>query len=646
MTKEPANISRRVLVIDDNESIHGDIRKVLCADGGSEVLDSVTDLMLGKRLGEQPTKSRPHYEIDSALQGEQGLKAVKKACDDDRPYMLAFVDMRMPPGWDGVETIERIWEVDQHIQIVICTAYSDYDWQGIASRLGCTDRLLIIKKPFDSIELEQAAYAMTEKWVLAKRARVWGAELTRTVDKLKVEVAQRRSVQERLRHDSLHDALTKLPNRSLLMDRIDYCIERSTRQSGYVFALLFMDLDNFKIVNDSLGHRTGDALLCELANRLVSCMRSIDASSSPGHDTIARIGGDEFVVLLDGVRDNADPARIAEKIQQAIAEPFHLGGHRLVVSASVGIAISQGGSYDCPDAILRDADTALYQAKDRGKGQCALFDEEMRAHVVLRLRMEEDLRKAIEQQQLRLQYQPLVSLTTGRIEGFEALARWHHHEFGQVPACDFIPIAEETGLIIPIGMWVIEEACHQIKLWADRYPQYPDLYVSVNLSSKQFMPGDLVEEIDTCVRSKGLEPHRIKLEITESVVMENSDQMLNMLGSFRTLGYEMYMDDFGTGYSSLSYLHDLPISAIKVDRSFISRMDQTGEHANTIQAIVTMAHNRDMTVIAEGVETVEHLAQLQSLECDMAQGYYFSRPVNGEDVDALFNSIGRWSNIA
>jgi diguanylate cyclase (GGDEF)-like protein/PAS domain S-box-containing protein len=440
------------------------------------------------------------------------------------------------------------------------------------------------------------------------------------------DITDRKRAEERLVHDAFHDALTGLPNRALFMDHLQLATERAKRRDDYHFAVLFMDLDRFKNINDSLGHMVGDQLLINIARRLEKCLR-------PG-DTVARLGGDEFTILLEEISDVSEATEIANRVQQEMALPFNLAGHEVYTTVSIGVAPSMTG-YTKPQDILRDADTAMYYAKSNGKARYEMFDQEMHAQAVDLLRLETDLRRAIDRQEFRLHYQPIVSLSTGRISGFEALVRWQHPERGFISPDKFISLAEETDMILPIGKWVLTEACRQMRAWQQQYPAHAALSISVNLSCKQFRQPNLVEQVSRILLETGLDARCLKLEITESVVMENIDTAIDMMKELRALGVQLSMDDFGTGYSSLSYLHRFPISALKIDRSFVSRMDGNNENKEIVRTIVMLARNLGMEVIAEGVEGETQLSQLTALGCEYGQGYFFSRPKKAEPAAAL-----------
>jgi diguanylate cyclase (GGDEF)-like protein/PAS domain S-box-containing protein len=439
------------------------------------------------------------------------------------------------------------------------------------------------------------------------------------------DITDRMRAEEQLLHDAFHDSLTRLPNRALFTDHLKLAGNRRRRRRDYIFAVLFIDLDRFKVVNDSLGHMVGDEVLIHTARRLESCLRE--------GDTIARLGGDEFTILLDGIKDHSDAHRVAERVQEVLAEPFNLADREFFVTASVGIKYS-GTEDEQPEDLLRDADTAMYCAKTLGKAQYQVFDSRMHKHAVTRLQIESDLRRAVEREEIHVNYQPIVSLQSGRISGFEALARWHHPERGLIMPSEFIPVAEDTGLIMQIDLNVLRQACQQMRVWNDTIPLTKQMKVSVNLSCKQFMQPMIVAQVMDILKETGLDPHSLKLEITESVMMERGEYAMGVLEQLSQAGIELSLDDFGTGYSSLSYIHRFPVSTLKIDQSFIKRIggEQNGE---IVRAVVALARNLGMQVVAEGIETVMQLDQLKSLNCEQGQGYYFSIPVDAASATEL-----------
>lgn len=441
---------------------------------------------------------------------------------------------------------------------------------------------------------------------------------------------QRHRAEEQLRHHAYHDGLTGLPNRTLFMDRLEHCIRHCERHSGTRCAVLYLDLDRFKTINDSLGHGFGDRLLLEVGNRIRDCMRP--------EDTIARMGGDEFTVLLEELEDPADALRVADRLHQALLAPIHVEDREIFVAASIGIALNGQDARGAMD-LLRDADTAMYRAKSKGTGHTVLFDERMHLHAVRQLNMETELRQALERDELRLHYQPIMAARTGCLLGFEALVRWEHPQRGLVPPGEFIPVAEETGLIDQIGHWVLKEACRQLRLWQQSHPQTDGLYMSVNLSARQFLRLDLLDRIDGILADTGLEPTCLVLEITESVLVDNRESTRKTLHDLKARGLHLYIDDFGTGYSSLNYLHNFPFDALKIDRSFVSRLGTEGGEVEMVSTIIAIAGNFNMGVIAEGVETGAQLDRLTALGCERVQGYYFAPALPAAEAEAWLQKV-------
>ena len=446
-----------------------------------------------------------------------------------------------------------------------------------------------------------------------------------------VDITERKHMEQQLLHDALHDSLTGLSNRALFMDRLSQQLKRSQRQGGYLFAVLFLDLDRFKVVNDSVGHLVGDKLLIEIARRL-------ENSVAPT-DTVARLGGDEFTILLEDISSKSQAILVAESIYQTLTFPFNIQGYELFTTASIGIALSSQG-YDKPEDILRDADLTMYSAKEHGRARYEIFDCSLRDRALQRLELETDLRRALERQEFEVYYQPITSLPLGVLSGFEALARWNHPTKGSIKPADFIPVCEETGLIIPLGNWLLKEACMTARNWQLKYPEHPEIKISVNLSAQQFREPQLVEEIKKVLAETDLPGRFLKLEITESVLIENLETVTEIILHLRKQDIQFSIDDFGTGYSSLSYLHRFPVDTIKIDRSFVSQMQADGENSAIVKAIITLAHMLNMDVIAEGIETTSQLAQLKLLQCEYGQGFFFSRPLCQERAEAfIVNSL-------
>ena len=466
----------------------------------------------------------------------------------------------------------------------------------------------------------------TYRWMLSRGVAVRGedGQPTRMAGS-QTDISKRKQVEEQLLHDAFHDAMTDLPNRALFMDRLRNAIRRAKRSDEYRLAVLFLDVDRFKIVNDSLGHTAGDELLKAIARRLEGCLR-------PG-DTVARFGGDEFTMLLEDIGHAGQATRVAERVQMELAVPFRLQGQEVFATASMGIAYA-GSGYARPEDLLRDADNAMYRAKSLGRARYEVFDSAMHTRAVATLRLESELRRAIERGELVLHYQPVVALASGRLAAFEALVRWRHPERGLIEPSEFIPTAEETGLIVPLGQWVLDETCRQIRLWTDNGAWSP-VPVSANLSSRQFNQPDLVGTVRAALSASGANPDWLRLEVTETAVMESGASARHVLGELKSLGIQLLIDDFGTGYSSLSYLHQFPVDTLKIDKSFVGRLDSTAQNTEIVRTIVMLAHNLGMNVVAEGVETADQAQHLKRLGCEFAQGFLYSPPVEVAEATAM-----------
>ena len=460
------------------------------------------------------------------------------------------------------------------------------------------------------------------------------------------DITERKRAEEMLAHNAFHDGLTNLPNRALFLDRLQHALTLSKRHANYKFAVLLIDVDDFKIVNDSLGHTAGDELLIQLAQRLRGSVRRADTVSRPrtsgvpdrpaNDDTLARLGGDEFTILLDDIRDPIEAVRVAERVQAELATPFVINQQEIVISASIGIASSTSPHTQAED-LLRDADIAMYRAKRAGKARCEVSDTAMHANAVKRLRLETDLRKALDQGEFRVYYQPIVWLQTGRIAGFEALTRWQRPE-GILSPIEFIAVAEETGLIIAMNRQLLREACQHLRSWQSEYPSSPPLTMSVNISSREFAQPDLASEIRKSLEQTGVDPGCLQLEIIETIAMGDAEKSGHVLAQLKALGVRLSIDDFGTGYSSLSRLRRIPVDTLKIDRAFISNMDRDPENREIVRAIIMLAHNLGLKVVAEGTETEEQIDLLKQLNCEMAQGYFFSRPADDQAMLKLLAS--------
>ncbi len=532
---------------------------------------------------------RSGYSVLLAENGEQALEMVGAHRID-----LILLDVMMPV-LSGTETLRRLRESHSisELPVIMVTAKDGSRDVVEALDLGAND---YITKPID-----------------------FSVALAR----IRTQLTSRRA-----------DPLTGLPNRVLFMERLDQCMARSRDTGHHGYAVLFLDVDRFKIINDSLGHVAGDELLVGIARRLAQSLRSTDTISRlSGEPTLARLGGDEFIVLLDGVQTAADARVVAERLVAAVASPFDLLGRDVVISVSLGVVMGAERYRRALD-MVRDADTAMYRAKNLGKARCEVFDTSMLAAAEERLQVETDLRRAVERKELVVHYQPIVALAGARLCGFEALLRWQHATRGLIPPAAFIPVAEETGLIVPIGLWVLEEACRQLRAWEAEFPECASLTINVNLSPRQCLDPHLVEDVTRILAATGLPAPRLKLEITESLLLEDSESAVEILTALRSLGVQLGLDDFGMGYSALSYLQRLPVQTLKIDRSFVEGIQHSG-NVEIIRAIVSLAAGLAMDVTAEGVETADQANRLKDLACEFGQGFYFYKPLTRERAHAV-----------
>jgi diguanylate cyclase (GGDEF)-like protein len=605
-------VVNRILIIDDNPAIHADFRKVLTL--GSEAGAEAVLATLEADLFGVPARiaARPTFEIDSAHQGREGVERVRAALAAGRPYAMAFVDMRMPPGWDGLETIEHLWAVDPNVQIVICSAHTDYDWTEVVDRLNQSDKLLVLRKPAEPIEVLQCAAALTRKW---DNERVMRAQVVRLQELLSDRTRGLETANRQLRHLATHDALTGLPNRALLDDRMQQAATYALRK-GRPVAMMVCNIDRFKLLNDSLGSRGGDELLQEVARRLQSAVRGID--------TVARVGGDEFVLLLNSVHKAEDARRVALQAVDLVRMPIRIAGVDVHASLCVGIACYPDDAATM-DGLIGQARAAVAVAKQQGRGQVQVYAPGMNTATQGSFQLESDLHRALELGQFELYYQPRVNTATGAVRGAEALIRWIHPDRGMIAPDEFIPVAEECGLIGPIGEWVLREACRQARAWQDG--EVGRLRISVNLSPLQFRQSSIIQVVRDALSQSGLAANCLELELTESAVMSDPEESIAILEQLSATGVLVSVDDFGTGYSSMSYLSRFPIDILKIDRIFISEIASRSEDASIVRAIVSLAHSLKLKVVAEGVETQAQLEFLKSLGCDEYQGYAFSRPV-------------------
>ena len=731
------NVRLKIIIIDDNPEIHKDFIKTLSREPVNNQLSSLEQELFGKKA-EAPVTALPEFQIDTASQGQEGVELIAKALKEGAPYALAFVDIRMPPGWDGVETIKHIWELAPDMQVVICTAYSDYTWEETVNELSINDNLLILKKPFDSVAVRQLACALTKKWCLLQESRAHQESLERRIrertsslqhslsliqstfessaegilvtgqsgsivnfnnkimemwnipstiltekdgnsllqyitaqlrkpdafaeqvrnfqaaketvfmDTLKLkngkvyeyysqphklneetvgrvwsfrDITQRFLLEEQMEHQATHDALTGLPNRVLLYDRIGQAIEMA-RRAHKLMAILFLDLDRFKLVNDSLSHEAGDTLLKVIAKRLSDTIRA--------RDTLSRLGGDEFVIVLADLNTEEDITKIADKLLAAIKQPIHLANREISVTGSIGVALypKDGAT---TDELLRNADLAMYQAKGAGANRFQGYTTDLSQKNSLRFEQENELQRAIANNEFFLCYQPQVDIKTGKMKAVEALIRWQHPTRGVVLPIDFIPIAEETGLITPIGEWVLRTACKQNKLWQDQ--GLPPFRMAVNVSTQQFMQSSTLEvTIEKILKETGLEAQYLEIELTENIIINNTN-IVDTLTHLKKMGIHIALDDFGTGNTTINYLRILPLDHLKIDKTFIANIDSSEKDNVLLKAIIAMAKGLNLEILAEGVENSAQLDFLKDRDCNEVQGFYFSKPVSEQAIE-------------
>lgn len=601
----------RVLVADDDETVIDAYRQIFTRVTTTPEGDHLRNLkakLFGGGGGAAPKSSSPLFDAHYCRDAEQAVAAVHEAFKEEKPFSVIFLDMRMPPGPDGAWAAAQIRKLDSQVDIVIATAYSDVDPRQITARVPPEDKLFYLQKPFHPHEVRQLALALGRRW----------------------------EAESRIRQLAYYDSLTGLPNRVLLLDRLKQNLELARRHKHMV-ALLFLDLDNFKRINDTLGHNIGDELLKTVAVRLGDCLRASDAIGRVTlGGTAARLGGDEFTVLLTELNTAEEAAIVAQRILDALKNPMHLATHEITVTTSIGIAVfPQDG--ENVESLLKNADLAMYFAKRTGSGLFQYYQETMNVAALRRLALENHLRQAIARDEFALHYQPQVNLITGEVSGVEALLRWNNPDLGSVPPNEFIPIAEESGLILPIGEWILRTACKQAKQWRDLGLPIPRM--AVNVSVMQFVHFAFLETVERVLIETGLEPAVLELEITESLLMKDDSCAKETLNALKKLGVQVAIDDFGTGYSSLSRLRELPIDCLKIDRTFVHGITADDSNRAITSAVIAMAESMSMRVIAEGVETSIEADFLRTRACGEMQGYLVSRPLPAEQVQAFLNQI-------
>jgi diguanylate cyclase (GGDEF)-like protein len=607
----------RVLVVDDEAGVRDAYRQILLESEVSREMAGFHALRsrLFSKQGGTSSRPRTHsvgFEAVFCDQADAAVTAVKEALAQERPFSVVFLDMRMPPGADGVWAATRIRELDPAVEIVVCTAYSDTDPCEMGGIVPPEDKLSYLQKPFHPHEVRQMTIALASKWR-----------------------AERRIV--RLAY---FDTLTGLPNREHSQTRLKGALQ-TAREHGRTLAVLYLDLDNFKRVNDTLGHAAGDELLRVVANRLRGSLRysefgSGDASSNARPGDIARLGGDEFMVLLPNLRGSADAGVVAGRLIDALREPVQLAQNTLVITPSVGIAVYPQDGADA-DTLLRNADLAMYFAKRKSPGTCAFFDVSMNARALQRFTIEDRLRGALERDEFHLQYQPQFDVRTGSISGMEALLRWTNADLGAVSPAEFIPVAEETGLILGIGTWALRNACRQAHAWHTE--GLPVGRMAVNASGRQFARAEFPREVAAILKETGLNPAMLELEITESVVMADEAWAEKAINELKQLGISLAIDDFGTGYSSFGRLRNFAVDRLKIDRSFVTSISEGSDDRAIAAAIIAMSRSMRISVTAEGVENFPQLAFLQEQQCQDAQGFLLSRPLQADAAHELLRRV-------
>jgi len=597
--------SPRILVVDDERAIREAYQSIfepgMPQAGSTELGDLEAELFGGAREADTTTPDMS-FEATYCSGAKEAVDAVKAAAAENRAFTVVFLDVRMPPGPDGIWAAEQIREIAPDTDIVIVTAYSDSDPREIYTRVPPAQRLFFVQKPFHEHEVRQIATALTQKWV----------------------------AEQKIRRLAYFDEITGLPNRAFFKERLTQTHTRSERH-GRRFALLLLDLDNFKRINDTLGHSFGDRALTAVAKRLTATLRRTDAvtknAAQSQNQHVARLGGDEFTILLSEIDKSEQAALVAARIIDALSKPMLLGEHEVMITPSIGIAIYPENGNDV-DVLLKNADVAMYYAKRTGKNCFSYFSKEMNEAALKRLTLENHLRQAIERNELSVHYQPQLDLHTDQVGAIEALVRWKSAELGDIPPLEFIPIAEESGLILSIGQWVLQTACAQARTWLDRGLHFSR--IAVNVSARQFVQNGFPDLVSKVLRETNLDPSMLELEITESLLMKDAVGAADTLSSLKDLGVQVAIDDFGTGYSSMSRLKHLPIDRLKIDKSFVQEVNTDPKGAAIACAVIAMADNMRLNVIAEGVETKDQLDFLKANSCDGIQGFYLCHPLPAE----------------
>lgn len=635
--------NNHILIIDDNPNIHMDIKSVLTTASAEDNINDLESVLFNQTKKQKITYTKFNCTIDSAFSGEEGLEKISAATKTHKPYSLIFIDIRTPPGMNGIDATQKILELDPNVQIVICSAYSDHTWQKLISTLGVSDRWLILKKPFELIEMRQMACALCEKWSLQAQMHHKITEKTLFLNdanhQLSMKINELKKAHQKINYLAYFDSLTNLPNRNYFYTEVERLFQKAKENSQKV-VLMYLDLDNFKHVNDAMGHSAGDALLCKVTEKLQKLLRDYDILEHfiPNKFVdinLARIGGDEFVIILNSIHSLEHINSIAERILSSVSVDYYIAGNIISVTASIGIAIYPNDG-DSIDSLMKNADAAMYSAKNCKRNTFQFYSEKNNYETQERLQLDAELRKALSNEELFLCYQLKYKSSDRSVIGMEALLRWQHPRKGVLYPIDFIYIAEELDIIVPIGTWVLETACRDLKHLHDM--GYENLMTSVNISSLQFKSPDLLITVERVLNTVDLAPHFLELELTERIIMIDQEEAPELLRKLKKFGVSISIDDFGTGYSSLSHLSKLPIDTVKIDRSFVSLIEKE-KTSPILDSIIELSHNLQHKVIAEGVETEEEFEYLASKGCDEIQGFLLSKPLPFEELVKKLKNI-------
>lgn len=589
-------------------------RVIICVDDDRHFLFSLRD-----RLSQIVADK---YEIELAESGEEALELLKEIKDNSREIPLIICDSLLS-GIAGEEVLATVHSLYPQTRTILLTGRPNLE--GVLKAVNQANLYRYISKPWEETDLSLTVREALRSYDRDRELQQQNKSLKRVNRLLKQEITKRKEIEQLLRYENLHDSLTSLANRASIVQSLHCALERVRNSESYLFALLFIDIQRFKAINDTLGHTVGDRLLVAIARRLEQIVRV--------SDTIARIGGDEFVILIEPLHKSQDAVSVAERICDEFSKPFCLEEQELIALPNIGIAFSSQ-DYLQPSQILRDADIAMHFSREKRTPSYEIFQPLMHSKTIERLRIERDLDRALKNEELRVYYQPIIEINSTKITGFEALIRWRHPTKGLISPCEFIPIAERTGAIVSIGEWVLKTACQQVKLWERQFPNL-HLKIGVNISLRQLQDPYLIPKIDKILADSGCDANKIHLELTESMLMDDIDRLLAIFAQLVNRKIQLYIDDFGTGYSSLSYLHRFPLKCLKVDRSFIKNINDRPESKKITESIVMLAHNLNMEVIAEGVETNQQLESLRPLNCKYAQGFLFSRPISALEATGL-----------